>query len=85
MIRRAAVHSLLAACALGFAHSLPAREAEKEFTPRALAAASSMTGGVTFLKIDSLLRGQDRGRSNGERLFALVLFELWRQEYGVTF
>jgi asparagine synthase (glutamine-hydrolysing) len=35
--------------------------------------------------IDSLLRGQDRGRSNGERLFALVLFELWRREYGVTF
>lgn len=35
--------------------------------------------------VDSLLRGQDRGRSNSERLFALVLFELWRREYGVTF
>jgi asparagine synthase (glutamine-hydrolysing) len=35
--------------------------------------------------VDSLLRGQDKGRSNGERLFALVLFELWRREYGVTF
>ena len=35
--------------------------------------------------IDSLLRGQDRGRSNSERLFALVLFELWRREYGITF
>ena len=35
--------------------------------------------------IDGLLRGQDRGRSNGERLFALVLFELWRREYVVTF
>jgi asparagine synthase (glutamine-hydrolysing) len=34
--------------------------------------------------VDSLLRGQDRGRSNGERLFALVLFELWRREYGVS-
>ena len=34
---------------------------------------------------DSLLRGQDRGRSNSERLFALVLFELWRPEYGVAF
>jgi asparagine synthase (glutamine-hydrolysing) len=33
----------------------------------------------------SLLRGQDQGRSNGERLFALVLFELWRREYAVTF
>lgn len=35
--------------------------------------------------VDRLLRGQDQGRSNGERLFALVLFELWRREYGVTF
>ncbi|MBF0420159.1 MAG: asparagine synthase (glutamine-hydrolyzing) [Magnetococcales bacterium] len=35
--------------------------------------------------VDSLLRGQDQGRSNGERLFALVLFELWRREYAVTF
>lgn len=35
--------------------------------------------------VDSLLYGQDRGRSNSERLFALVLFELWRREYEVTF
>ena len=35
--------------------------------------------------VASLLRGQDKGRSNGERLFALVLFELWRKEYAVTF
>lgn len=35
--------------------------------------------------VDSLLRGQDLGRSNSERLFALVLFELWRREYGITF
>ena len=35
--------------------------------------------------VDGLLRGQDKGRSNSERLFALVLFELWRREYGVTF
>ena len=34
--------------------------------------------------VDGLLRGQDKGRSNGERLFALVLFELWRREYGVA-
>lgn len=33
--------------------------------------------------VDSLLRGQNKGRSNGERLFALVLFELWRREYKV--
>jgi asparagine synthase (glutamine-hydrolysing) len=35
--------------------------------------------------VDDLLTGQDKGRSNSERLFALVLFELWRREYGVTF
>lgn len=35
--------------------------------------------------VRELLRGQDRGRNNGERLFALVLFELWRQEYSVAF
>jgi asparagine synthase (glutamine-hydrolysing) len=35
--------------------------------------------------VDSLLRGQDKGYSNGERLFALVLFELWRREYAITF
>jgi asparagine synthase (glutamine-hydrolysing) len=34
--------------------------------------------------VDSLLRGQTQGRCNGERLFALVLFELWRREYAVT-
>jgi len=31
-----------------------------------------------------LLKGQELGRSNGERLFALVLFELWRREYKIT-
>jgi asparagine synthase (glutamine-hydrolysing) len=35
--------------------------------------------------VDSLLRGQDKGRNNGERLFALVLFELWRREYRISF
>jgi len=35
--------------------------------------------------VDSLLVGQDRGRSNGERLFALVQFELWRREYQIGF
>lgn len=34
--------------------------------------------------VQSLLKGQDRGRNNGERLFALVLFELWRREYEVV-
>lgn len=31
-----------------------------------------------------LLAGQQRGRRNQERLFALVLFELWRRDYGMT-
>ena len=35
--------------------------------------------------VDVLLRGQDKGYNNGERLFALVLYELWRREYAVTF
>lgn len=35
--------------------------------------------------VDGLLRGQDKGRNNSERLFSLVLFELWRREYGVSF
>ena len=34
--------------------------------------------------VRGLLQGQERGRSNGERLFALVLFELWRREYAIT-
>ena len=34
--------------------------------------------------VRGLLHGQDRGCSNGERLFGLVMFELWRQEYGAT-
>ena len=33
--------------------------------------------------IHQLLKGQDSGRGNGQRLFALVMFELWRTEYGV--
>lgn len=34
--------------------------------------------------VRSLLKGQDKGRYNGERLFALVQFELWRHQYKVT-
>lgn len=33
--------------------------------------------------INRLLAGQARGYTNSERLFSLVLFELWRKEYGV--
>jgi asparagine synthase (glutamine-hydrolysing) len=32
----------------------------------------------------TLLRGQQQGRSNNERLFSLVMFELWRREYAVS-
>lgn len=32
--------------------------------------------------VRGLLKGQDRGYGNGERLFALVQFELWRGTYG---
>ena len=35
--------------------------------------------------VEKLLCAQDKGRSYGERLFALVLFELWRRKYKVTF
>lgn len=33
--------------------------------------------------VQSILDGQAKGRSNSERLFALVMFELWRKEYGL--
>lgn len=35
--------------------------------------------------VQKLLNGQAKGRANSERLFALVLFELWRREYQVSF
>ena len=35
--------------------------------------------------VQGLLKGQDQGRNNGERLFALVQFELWRKAYNVNF
>ncbi len=34
--------------------------------------------------IKEILAGQDRGLRNGERLFALVQFELWCKHYGAT-
>ncbi len=51
MIHRAAVHTLLAACALGFAQVLPAQETDKNFTPRALPAAIA-EGNVAFERKD---------------------------------
>jgi len=35
--------------------------------------------------IQELLKAQDKGLNNGERLFALVMFELWRREHQVSF
>lgn len=35
--------------------------------------------------IEAMFAGQDRGRNNGERLFGLVMFELWRREYRIEF
>jgi len=32
-------------------------------------------------EVARFLDGQDKGRANSERLFALVMFELWRREY----
>lgn len=34
--------------------------------------------------VSGLLTGQRKGRRNGERIFALALFELWRREYGAS-
>ncbi|MBA3341812.1 MAG: asparagine synthase (glutamine-hydrolyzing) [Gemmatimonadaceae bacterium] len=34
--------------------------------------------------VNELLEGQARGRMNGERLFALVILELWRREYQIS-
>jgi asparagine synthase (glutamine-hydrolysing) len=34
--------------------------------------------------VADLLEGQSKGRSNSERLFALVMLELWRREYKVS-
>jgi asparagine synthase (glutamine-hydrolysing) len=34
--------------------------------------------------VEKLFKGQGAGRSNGERLFGLVMFELWRREYQIS-
>jgi tetratricopeptide (TPR) repeat protein len=51
MIRRVSVPILLAACALGWTHDLQGAETEKNFTPRALAAAVA-EGNVAFERKD---------------------------------
>ncbi|HUC43805.1 MAG TPA: asparagine synthase-related protein, partial [Candidatus Sulfotelmatobacter sp.] len=34
--------------------------------------------------VQGLIEGISRGHANGERLFGLVMFDLWRREYGVS-
>ena len=34
--------------------------------------------------VNSILKGQDKGLRNTERLFSLVMFELWRREYNIS-
>lgn len=45
-----------------------------------------LSSGCMFDKkfVRELLSGQDQGRNNSERLFSLVLFELWRDEYKIA-
>jgi asparagine synthase (glutamine-hydrolysing) len=35
--------------------------------------------------VEKLFKYQDMGFNNGERLFALLMFELWRREYKISF
>lgn len=35
--------------------------------------------------VRGLLKGQELGRSNSDRLFSLALFEMWRKHYKITF
>src|SRR5690606_18717246 len=34
--------------------------------------------------VHRLMRNQARGYRNGNRIFALLMFELWRRQYGMT-
>jgi CMP-N-acetylneuraminic acid synthetase len=41
--------------------------------------------GLFVYDVEKLLKYQDMGFNNGERLFALLMFELWRREYKVSY
>jgi asparagine synthase (glutamine-hydrolysing) len=45
-----------------------------------------LDAGATFDRrvVSRLLEGQARGRNNSERLFGLVMLELWRRHYGIS-
>ena len=35
-------------------------------------------------EVSKLIRNQERGLANSQRIFALTMFELWRKEYGIS-
>jgi asparagine synthase (glutamine-hydrolysing) len=66
--------------------SIPLADWLKEGPFRDLFWETLTAGDVLFdaVTVRKLLKWQDQGYSNGERLFALVQFELWRKSYGVN-
>jgi len=44
----------------------------------------SRSGLICKKTVMNLLQGQAKGRSNSERLFALVMLELWQREYSAS-
>lgn len=54
----------------------------RDFFQDVLLDSQSIFDSKTIVK---LFKYQDRGFNNGERLFALLMFELWRREYKVSF
>lgn len=66
--------------------SIPLADWLKEGPFRDLFWETLTAGDVLFdaSTVRKLLKWQDQGFSNGERLFALVQFELWRKSYGVN-
>lgn len=65
--------------------SVPLRDWLKEGVWRDYFHDTLLDSGCMFDRrtVKDILRGQDRGRNNSERLFGLVMFELWRQEYKI--
>ena len=63
--------------------SIPLSEWLKSGSFRELFHDVLLDSGCIFNKkaVNNLLQGQDKGYSNGERLFSLVMFELWRRKY----
>jgi len=66
--------------------SIPLKEWLKEGEWRDLFKKVLLASDCMFNKdfIEKLLDEQDKGRNHQERLFSLVLFELWRREYNIS-